>query len=123
MTETQARYEQIAPLALAIRTALLAELGKLGFAPGTVTIADPASATYRLEWDRASDAHGLIGEWRDPQGRKQGELAFHADGSFFVEYDVIRTHPRDERWFVEAVNAWGRDADIRAEPRLLRVPE
>ncbi len=46
-------------------------------------------------------------------------MLFHADGSFFAEYDVIRDHPGDPRWFVEAVNAWGRGSDIRSEPRLL----
>ncbi len=28
-------------------------------------------------------------------------------------------HPRNGRLFVEAVNAWGRDGQIKAEPRLL----
>jgi hypothetical protein len=60
-----------------------------------------------------------VGEWRDRKGQKQGNLVFHADGSFFVEYDVVRAHPRDARWFVEAVNAWGQGTDIRAEARLL----
>jgi len=35
------------------------------------------------------------------------------------EYDVIRVHPRDDRLFVEAVNAWGRDGQNKVEPRLL----
>ena len=81
------------------------------------------TAAYRLERDPACGEHSLIGEWRDFQGQKLGGLVFHEDGSFFVEYDVIRTHPRDDRWFVEAVNAWGRGTDIRAEPRLLPLPE
>lgn len=123
MTEVQIRYDQIAPLAQAIRTALTAQLDKLGFIPGSVPVGDPAIAAYRLERDPACGEHALVGEWRDHQGQKQGGLVFHQDGSFFVEYDVIRTHPRDDRWFVEAVNAWGRGADIRAEPRLLPVPE
>ena len=122
MTEAQTRYNQIAPLAEAIRAALAAELDKLGFAPEAVPIADPAAAGYRLEPDRVSDGHSLAGEWRDAKGQKLGGLVFHEDGSFFVEHDVIRNHPRDDRWFVEAVQAWGRGADIRAEPRLLPVP-
>jgi hypothetical protein len=123
MTQAQARYDQLDPLAQAIHAALLAELDKLGFIPGTITIADPAQVGYRLERDPASGEHSLVGEWRDPRGQKLGGLVFHQDGSFFVEHDVIRSHPRDDRWFVEAVNAWGRDFDIRAEPRLLPVPE
>ncbi|MBV5273346.1 MAG: hypothetical protein JZU52_06790 [Lamprocystis purpurea] len=123
MTQAQARYDQIDPLAQAIHAALLAELDKLGFIPGTITIADPAKVGYRLERDPASGEHSLVGEWRDPRGQKLGGLVFHEDGSFFVEHDVIRSHPRDDRWFVEAVNAWGRDFDIRAEPRLLPLPK
>ena len=115
------RFEQVSPLAHAICRALADELVKLGFAPGSIPIGDPASASYRLDRDPASGLDSLVGEWRDTRGQRQGGLVFHADGTFFVEHDVIRPHPRDPRWFVEAVNAWGRDQDIRAEPRLLPV--
>ncbi|HYN76616.1 MAG TPA: hypothetical protein VES73_02345 [Lamprocystis sp. (in: g-proteobacteria)] len=123
MTQAQVRYDQIAPLAQAIRAALAAELDKLGFAPGSIPVGNPDDAAYRLERDPACGEHSLVGEWRDALGQKLGGLVFHEDGSFFVEYDVIRTHPRNDRWFVEAVNAWGRNSDIRAEPRLLPMPE
>ncbi|WP_295430888.1 hypothetical protein [uncultured Thiodictyon sp.] len=119
----QARYDQIAPLARQIRAALRAEIDRLGFDLGSVPIGDPSAADYRLDRDPASGQHRLIGEWRDFQGQPQGKLVFHPDGSFYVEHDVIRTHPQDARWFVEAVHAWGRGADIRAEPRLLAGPD
>ena len=105
--------------AAAVCCALAEAAVRLGFAPGAVAIGDPALARYRLERDPASGAESLVGEWRDARGQKQGNLVFHADGSFFVEYDVIRPHPKDPRWFVEAVEAWGRDPEIRAEARLL----
>ena len=114
----QARLAEVAPLAEAVRAALQAQVDRLGFPGGSVTVGDPAEAGYRLELDPASGDYGLLGEWRDPRGQKLGGLVFHADGSFFVEYDVIRSHPRRPGWFVEAVNAWGRGDDIRAEPRL-----
>jgi hypothetical protein len=116
-----ARFEQVSTLAHAICRALADELVKLGFAPGSVPIADPGSASYRLDRDPASGLDSLVGEWRDTRGQRQGGLVFHADGTFFVEHDVIRPHPRDPRWFVEAVNAWGLGQDIRSEPRLLPV--
>jgi hypothetical protein len=115
----QARLEAVTPLALAICTALQEQVQRLGFPPGAVEIGDPLAAAYHLAPDPASGEHSLLGEWRDPRGQKQGGLVFHADGSFFVEYDIIRSHPRRPGWFVEAVNAWGRGDDIRAEPRLL----
>lgn len=76
-------------------------------------------ADYSLSRDPASGKDSLVGIWRDARGQKLGEMVFHADGSFFAEYDVICPHPKDMRWFVEAVTAWGRDNDIRTELRLL----
>lgn len=119
MSPLEERWARVAPLAQAVRGALADVVERLGFEPGTVVVADPAEARYRLERDPACGEDSLCGEWRDARGQKQGSLVFHADGSFFVEYDVVRAHPRDPRWFVEAVNAWGRDPEIRAEPRLL----
>ena len=115
----QARLAEVAPLAEAVRAALQAQVDRLGFPGGSVTVGDPAAAGYRLELDPASGDYGLLGEWRDPRGQKLGTLVFHADGTFFVEYDVVRLHPRRPGWFVEAVNAWGRGEDIRVEPRLM----
>jgi len=31
----------------------------------------------------------------------------------------VEPHPKDERWFVEAVNAWGKNDTVKAELRLL----
>jgi len=69
--------------------------------------------------DPASGQDSLLGEWRDQRGHKQGELTFHADGTFYAEYDVIRVHPRNGRLFLEAVNAWGKGAEIKVEPRIM----
>jgi hypothetical protein len=116
------RAAEFAPLAQAVCEALRSQVERLGFAPGSVPIADPGAADYRLDKDPASGADSLIGTWRDARGQKVGGLVFHADGSFFVEYDVVRPHPTRPSWFVEAAQAWGRGGDIRAEPRLLPMP-
>lgn len=115
----QARLAEVAPLAAAICRSLRDQVLKLGFDPVDVPIGDPRAAAYRLERDPASGTDSLLGEWRDRHGQKVGNLVFHADGSFFVEHDVVRTHPGDAGQFVEAVNAWGRGELILAEPRLL----
>ena len=111
------RIAEAIPLAHAICHAMQQEVFRLGL--GSVCVDDPGNAEYRLSTDPASGRDSLLGEWRDPQGHKQGELTFHADGSFYAEYDVIRVHPRNDRLFVEAVNAWGRDGQIKVEPRLM----
>jgi hypothetical protein len=115
----RARFLDLAQLAESVCAAMSAAAGRLGFAPGSIAIPDPAAARYRLERDPASGEDSLVGEWRDARGQKQGSLVFHSDGSFFAEYDVVRAHPTDARWFVEAVEAWGRAPHIAADPRLL----
>ncbi len=113
--------DSVGLLARAICSTLDDELGKLGFSQGKVTIAAHTDAEYRLDRDPASGKNSLVGIWRNKEGDKCGELLFHADGTFFAEYDVIRVHPKKPRWFVEAVTAWGRGSTIKSEPRLLPV--
>jgi len=117
----QEHIDSIRPLADAICSTLDDELDKLGFSQGKVTVAAHTDAQYRLDRDRVSGENSLVGIWRNKEGFKCGELLFHADGTFFVEYDVIRVHPRKPCWFVEAVTAWGRGSTIKSEPRLLPV--
>jgi hypothetical protein len=88
----------------------------------------PDTASYRLDRDPASGAACLVGEWRDGRGQCIGQMVFHGDGSCFGEYDVVRMHPHDARWFVEAVEAWAGAPDcadgdgVRADFRLLAAP-
>lgn len=98
--------------------ALRHEVLKIGL-PDDCIDPDINRAEYSLSLDPASGQDSLIGIWRNPQGHKQGEILFHADGSFFAEYDVISAHPQKKQWFVEAVTAWGREDIVKAEPRLL----
>ncbi len=121
--EVARRFFQIEALADAIVSRLAGEVVRLGFDPAEVTLKPPSAAHYRLERDPSSGEQGLVGEWLDANGMKLGSLLFHADGSFFVEQDIVRPHPVKKRWFVEAVNAWGRDGDIKAEARLLPMPQ
>ncbi len=113
------RLDQLTPMLVAVCHSLRDEVHRLGFPQSEVPIRDIAEALFRLENDTASGEACLIGEWRDDHGIKLGELIFHADGSFFAEHDVIREHPSRRGFFVEAVTAWGRDATIKSEPRLL----
>lgn len=116
-------YERIAGLAGEIMVRLRAEVASLGFAASDVVLDSPEVAVYRLEKDPFIGRLSLVGDWIAADGRKCGSLLFHADGSFFVEQDVVRAHPIKPGWFVEAVNAWGKAEDIRAEARLLPLPE
>jgi hypothetical protein len=117
------RYFKIEELANDVYERLHREVVKLGFSTEEVALLKPSDATYRLERDPSNSEFSLIGDWLNEKGRKLGMLLFHADGSFFVEHDIIKPHPNKSGWFVEAVNAWGRGEDIRAEARLLPMPE
>ncbi len=117
------RFYKVESLANQVLERFHQEIEKLGFLSDEVKLMPPSEATYRLEKDPASSEYSLVGDWLNEQGMKLGTLLFHADGSFFVEQDVVRPHPKSPGWFVEAVNAWGKDDQIKAEARLLPQPE
>ena len=115
----QQRWEQVRALGESVCKALSDEVEKIGLAEKALITAPWERARFELQRDPASGQTSLIGTWRDSNGHRVGSIVFHCDGSFFAEYDVVAQHPSDERWFVEAVNAWGKADTIKAEPRLL----
>ncbi|MET0048136.1 MAG: hypothetical protein ABW066_10150 [Sedimenticola sp.] len=117
------RKAMIRDLSQTIFQRMCREVHKLGFTADDVNLKTPDQAVYRLERDPASNEFSLVGDWMDERGYKQGTLLFHADGTFFVEQDIVRQHPQKAKWFVEAVNAWGRNEKIKVEARLIPMPE
>lgn len=117
------RFHKIEQLANQVFERLYREVLKLGFSPGDVALKHPQEASYRLQRDTFTSEYSLVGDWLSEQGKSLGTLLFHADGSFFVEQDIVRPHPVRSGWFVEAIHAWGKGDEIRAEPRLLAMPE
>ena len=116
------RYAEIRELAENIIERCQHEVDRLGPGKRRLRLQQPSQARYTLQQDPASGDYTLMGTWFDERGARQGSLVFHADGSFFVEHDVVEPHPQKPRWFVEAVNAWGRGDTIKAELRLLPMP-
>jgi hypothetical protein len=72
--------------------------------------------------DPANGQPGYEGIWRNALNERVGKLIVNSDGSFFAEYDLCVRHPSKPSWFIEAVTAWGRGEQLRAEPRLLAMP-
>ncbi|MFZ4702146.1 MAG: hypothetical protein ACOYMG_19035 [Candidatus Methylumidiphilus sp.] len=104
----------------AICERLIAEIHKLGFPPEILpTLPDYHQAGFSTAKDTFSGVDSVIGIWKNRQGYRIGEIKLHGDGSFYAEYDIALQHPKDARWFVEAVVAWGRDDVIRTEAKLL----
>ena len=69
--------------------------------------------------DPYDQSKAFFGEWRHAEGRRIGTLMIHGSGQVFAEFDILLPHPKDSRWFIEAVTAWGDTQALKAELRLL----
>ncbi len=89
----------------------------------TATGAAPKIELAALQFTRVIDPGnqlpGYEGVWRNARNERCGMLTINSDGSFFAEYDLFCPHPRDVRWFVEMVTAWGRGDMLRSEAKLI----
>jgi hypothetical protein len=115
----QERWEQVRAVGESICDTLAQEVKKIGLTEKALATAPWQRARFELQRDPANGESSLVGIWQDANGHRIGSIIFHCDGSFFAEYDVVEPHPQDQRWFVEAVNAWGKHDTVKAELRLL----
>lgn len=122
MNEAAHRAEQQRSLGERICAAMEKEIEKLGLT-GEIPAPIWELAQFHIRRDPALGEQSLEGVWLSEHGGKVGSVIIHHDGAFFAEYDIIRTHPTRGKWFIEAVSAWGRDAGIKTEARLLPMPE
>lgn len=113
------RITQLRPLGEQVCAALETEYRKQGFTAELTLGVDFDALVFALKRDPFSQQDSVEGTWLDPQRQRRGSLIFHADGSFFAEYDVVKPHPVKSRWFVEAITAWGRGTEVKTEARLL----
>jgi hypothetical protein len=100
---------------------LTEEINKLGFATGEIQrYPHYDEAEFILIKDPYTGSHNLSCSWHDEQ-KKQclGKLQFNSDDTFYAEYDVVKPHPTNSRYFVEGVTAWGSAENIKAEAKLL----
>ena len=70
-------------------------------------------------FDPGNQLPGYEGVWRNARNDRCGTLTINSDNSFFAEYDLFCPHPRDPRWFVEMVTAWGNAESLRSEAQLI----
>ena len=88
-------------------------------ATGAAPQIDLAAAQFTRVVDPANQLPGYEGVWRNARKERCGTITFNSDGSFFAEYDIFCPHPRDARWFVEMVTAWGNADQISSEATLI----
>jgi len=105
----------------AICRQLSREIQRLGFDGHAPLPPAYGDARFETSRDPYSGEATLCGHWRNARGQRIGEIKFHGDGSFYAEYDVLMPHPKDPRWFVEGVVAWGKGDLIKSEAKLLEA--
>ena len=116
--------EKNRPLGETVCQRLANEIVKLGFAVTDIQYYPRyEEAHFELVKDPYSGEHNLVCFWYGALKKQRiGRLQFNSDGSFYAEYDVIKTHPGKPAWFVEGVAAWGKADNIKAEAKLLKIP-
>lgn len=99
-------------------------IARLGFSVQTgITLPDYDTAQFSLVTDPYTQSQDLVGYWYNAGKLRIGQIQFHGDGSFYAEYDVVQPHPSKKHYFVEAINAWGRQDNIKTEAKLLDIPQ
>jgi hypothetical protein len=116
--ERQSLPAELAELATQVVTALQDEAKKYA-AQGAAPKIELAQACFTRVIDPGNQLPGYQGVWRNARNDRCGEIVFNSDDSFYAEYDLFCPHPRDARWFVEMVTAWGRAGDLRSEAKLI----
>lgn len=119
--ELQQRLTDAEPWGVQICQTLTEAISEFGFDESLIPTIRFEDATYELATDPLTQRQALQGVWYVDKHLKKGELIFQIDGSFYAEYDVVQPHPQDQRWFVEAMTAWGRDGNIKTDARLLSM--
>lgn len=99
-------------------------IAKLGFPLQTdITLPKYDAAEFSLVTDPYTQNQDLVGYWFNAAKQRIGQIQFHGDGSVYAEYDVVKPHPTKKQFFVEAINAWGQQDNIKTEAKLLDIPQ
>ncbi len=91
-------------------------------ATGAAPEIELAAVQFTRVIDPGNQLPGYEGVWRNAHNERCGTLTINSDGSFYAEYDLFCPHPRDARWFVEMVTAWGQGDAVRSEVKLIQNP-
>jgi len=105
-------------LAERIVSALQREAGNFT-ATGATPRIELAAVQFTRVIDPVNQQPAYEGVWRNARNERCGIIAINSDYSFFAEYDLFCPHPRDSRWFVEMLTAWGREEMLRCEAKLI----
>ena len=88
-------------------------------ATGATPKIELAAVKFTRVIDPGNHLPGYEGVWRNARNDRCGTLTINSDNSFYAEYDLFCPHPRDPRWFVEMVTAWGNETSLRSDVTLI----
>jgi hypothetical protein len=123
MEQLEQRVAEVAEQGRTLLAALREKVAQLNLTSGEVIIPPFESAQFTLEHDLYNGRQTLMASFYPSQYYRAGFLLFHSDGSCFAEYHVMQLHPSKPHWFIEAVEAWVRDGEIKTDTRLARMPQ
>lgn len=122
--ELQQRFEANRVYGKAVCSRIGETIVKIGFPLQTkIDLPNYDTAEFSLVTDPYTQSRDLVGIWYDAGRQRIGQIKFHGDGSFYAEFDVVQPHPSKKRYFVEAVHAWGKPDAIKAEAKLIQIPQ
>lgn len=124
MTTLAQKIDEHRAAGSSICNAITESIRQLGFTePGRSGFPVFERAEFRLVTDPYTQHDDLVGYWFDEKKQRVGQIQFHGDGGFYAEYDVLQPHPGKSGYFIDTMNAWGREGLIKIEPQLLAMPE
>ena len=88
-------------------------------ATGATPTIELAALQFTKVVDPGNQLPGYEGIWRNSRNDRCGTLTINSDNSFYAEYDLFCPHPRDPRWFVEMVTAWGNETSLHNKTTLI----
>ena len=124
MTEQlEQRVAAVAEQGRTLLAALREKVGGLNLTGEEIVIPPFEEAKFTLEYDLYNGQQTLMASFYPSQYYRAGFLLFHSVGSCFAEYHVMQLHPSKPHMFIEAVEAWVRDGEIKTDTRLALMPQ
>ncbi len=123
MEQLEQRVAEVAEQGRTLLAALREKVGGLKLTGEEVVIPPFEEAKFTLEYDLYNGKQTLMASFYPSQYYRAGFLLFHSDGSCFAEYHVMQLHPTKPHLFIEAVEAWVRDGEIKTDTRQAPMPQ
>ena len=121
--ELQQRIAASRDKGVALLAGLRAKLAKLALPGDPINIPDFDSAKFTLEHDLYNGRNTLLASFYLSPSYRAGYLMFHSDGSSLAEYHVMRLYPGKPHLFIESVEAWVRDGEIKTDLKTAEMPK